>query len=156
MIVGILLGFLIGVLLFIWMASRRDFSAWRGEMPAEKEAEGSTSWGAPWEELTARAQHAVDEAQAELPDDVRATALNVPTLFEEWHPSREGILGVYYNQGTPDVSTRRGPIVLYLRAIESWCLRSRRSFDEQVRGTYLHELGHHVGWNEGQVQERGL
>jgi predicted Zn-dependent protease with MMP-like domain len=155
MIVGILLGFLIGTLLFIWMASRHSLSVWRKDMPADPETEFS-SWGAPWEELTARAQRAVDEAQAELPDDVRATALEVPTLFEEWHPSREGVLGVYYNQGTPDVSTRRGPIVLYLRAIESWCRRARRDFDEQVRGTYLHELGHHVGWNEGQVQERGL
>ena len=66
MIVGILLGFLIGVLLFIWMASRHALSVWRKEMPAEKDADFS-SWGAPWEELTARAQRAVDEAQAELP-----------------------------------------------------------------------------------------
>jgi len=155
MILGILLGFAAGLLLFIWMATRYPLSSGKGEIREDGNA-GFPSWGAPWEELTARAQRAVDEAQAELPDDVRATALEVPTLFEEWHPSREGILGVYYNQGTPDVSTRRGPIVLYLRAIESWCRRSRRDFDEQVRGTYLHELGHHVGWNEGQVQERGL
>jgi predicted Zn-dependent protease with MMP-like domain len=156
MIVGILLGFLLGALLFIWIASRHPLYGWRKDLPgADKEA-GFPSWGAPWEELVARADKSVEEAQGGLPDDVRASALEVPTLFEEWHPSREGVLGVYYNQGTVDASTRRGPIVLYLRAIESWCRRSRRDFDEQVRDTYLHELGHHVGWNEGQVQERGL
>jgi predicted Zn-dependent protease with MMP-like domain len=153
MLVGILLGFLVGTLLFIGLATSHRLGEGVGWTPP---ARLFPSRGAPWEELAARAQQAVDEAQAGLPDDVRATALEVPTLFEEWHPTRAGILGVYYNQGATDVSTRRGPIVLYLRAIESWCGRSRRNFDDQVHDTYLHELGHHVGWNEGQVQERGL
>jgi predicted Zn-dependent protease with MMP-like domain len=156
MLAGILLGFGIGVLLFIWMASSQRLTDWRKDKP-EDDAAALPSWGErPWEELTERAQRVVEAAQAELPDDVRAEAVQVPTLFEEWHPQRERVLGIYQNFHTVELKERKGPIVLYLRAIEFWCRRTRRSFEDQVRGTYLHELGHHVGWNEGQVQERGL
>ena len=29
-------------------------------------------------------------------------------------------------------------------------------FEDEVRLTYLHELGHHFGWDEGDLEERGL
>jgi predicted Zn-dependent protease with MMP-like domain len=153
MLAGIILGFAIGLLLFVGIASTEHFHGWLNE-PEKRLPPPSGS--VPWEELTTRAQQAVDSAQAELPEDIRAAALEVPTLFQEWHPTKSRVLGVYYDNRSHDLTVRKGPIVLYLRAIEAYARRQFETFEEQVRGTYLHELGHHVGWNEGQVRERGL
>ena len=154
MLVGILLGFVAGLLLFVAIGSTQHFN--RDPGPADPEPLPPPSAGASWDELVARAERVVEGAQAELPDDIRAEAALVPTLFQEWHATRDRILGVYYNTRSTDQALRKGPIVLYLRAIESYARQVRVPFDDQVRATYLHELGHHVGWNEGQVQERGL
>jgi predicted Zn-dependent protease with MMP-like domain len=152
---GIFLGFAIGLILFIRMVGTRRLSDWREKSPDSPDpAEPGPS--ASWNDLTGRAERTVQAAQAELPEDVRLEALQVPTVLEEWHPDRRGILGVYHNVASTDLAGRKGPIVLYLRAIESYAGRLGFPFEDQVRKTYLHELGHHVGWNEGQVRERGL
>jgi predicted Zn-dependent protease with MMP-like domain len=154
-LLDVLLGFGVGLLIFVGMASLGHLHDWRPPAEAKRLHPPPSGFDAPWAELLERAERQVSLAQAELPEPVRAEAVQVPTLFEEWHPERARVLGIYRNFRT-DLAARKGPIVLYLRAIESWCRRSRRDFDEQVRATYLHELGHHVGWNEGQVRERQL
>ena len=155
MLVGIIIGFLAGILLFVGIASSYRLNDWPGHnkeglprlRPRPRRGQ------AKWEELEELAQQVVEETQAELPPDVQEEALAVPTLLEEWHPDRRSVLGIYCNFERDEAM---GPIVLYLRAIEAWCLSNGESFEEQVRVTYLHELGHHVGWNEGQVEEHGL
>jgi predicted Zn-dependent protease with MMP-like domain len=109
-----------------------------------------------WDELQARAQGVVEKTIAELPPDVRAEAQKVPCLFEPECEDDPEILGTYggFEEGT--VSDANGPIILYLLAIEDYCLDEEADFDEEVRLTYLHELGHHFGWDEGDLEERGL
>jgi predicted Zn-dependent protease with MMP-like domain len=153
--IGIVLGFLGGFLFSAVVASKPGFLR-TPEKPSSERLQNQPAGLAPWAELEERAGRAVEAAQAEIPDDIRAEALAVPTLFQEWHPTRSRVLGVYWNNRSPDMATRKGPIILYLRAIEAYAARCRLGFEDQVRATYLHELGHHVGWNEGQVQERGL
>jgi predicted Zn-dependent protease with MMP-like domain len=154
MLLGIIIGFLGGILLFIWMDStpRRLREEEGAPSLPRQEMPGDVSW----EELSARAELIVEETIAELPADIAAEARAVPCLLQEHHPTRKRVLGIYVNTGSVDLSARKGPIVLYLRTIENYCRQCRLQFDDQVRATYLHELGHHVGWNEGQVQERGL
>ncbi|HEV3270834.1 MAG TPA: metallopeptidase family protein [Candidatus Methylacidiphilales bacterium] len=155
-IVGILGGFVSGLLLFIYLASTQGLSTWRkGESIAQANKYTGTSVVA-WDELIQRAQRQIDLTLPELPAEVRLAAEQIPCLFQEVHPTKRRVLGVYHNVGATDMTTRKGPIILYLRTIENYALRRKIGFEEQVRATYLHELGHHVGWNEGQVRERGL
>jgi predicted Zn-dependent protease with MMP-like domain len=33
---------------------------------------------------------------------------------------------------------------------------TRRELEEEIRITVLHEIGHHLGWDEEELAERGL
>jgi predicted Zn-dependent protease with MMP-like domain len=112
-----------------------------------------------WQQLTDRAGEIVQTAIAELPDDVRAEAQSVPVLFEERAENEKPdmtTLGIYRGFQASHVSQGKGPIVLYLRSIETYVGRTAGAFEDQVRRTYLHELGHHLGWGEIDVRARGL
>jgi len=114
---------------------------------------------AEWQHLLGRADAVIQAAIAELPDDVRAEAESVPVLFEERAENEKPgstTLGIYRGFQPNHVSQRKGPIVLYLRSIETYVGRTIGGFEEQVRRTYLHELGHHLGWDEIDVRARGL
>jgi predicted Zn-dependent protease with MMP-like domain len=112
-----------------------------------------------WEQLVDRAIDTVKSSIAELPDDVRAEAEAVPVLFEERSENEQPgqtILGIYRGFVPHQVSVRKGPIVLYLRSIEAYAGPFAGAFENQVRRTFLHELGHHLGWGEADVRARGL
>ncbi len=120
-------------------------------------APGTPAASNEWNQLVERAGNTVRAATAEMPDDVRAEAETVPVLFQE-RSERDGngkvILGVYQGFTEGRVSARKGPIVLYLRTIED--IAGAAGFENQVRRTFLHELGHHLGWGEADVRARGL
>jgi predicted Zn-dependent protease with MMP-like domain len=111
---------------------------------------------ADWNELQAHAQKIVAATIAELPPEVRAEAEQVPCLFQPECEDDPGLLGTYGHFIEGEVSDANGPIILYLLAIDDFCHDEDEDFDEQVRLTYLHELGHHLGWDEGDLEERGL
>ena len=46
-------------------------------------------------------------------------------------------------------------IWVFQRNLERTC-RTEEEVLEQVRVTLLHEIGHHIGWDEDEVEERGL
>lgn len=110
----------------------------------------------PWEKLKARAQAVVEAAIADLPPDVRGEAQKVPCLFEEFCEEDPELLGMYQNFIPGQVGDANGPIILYLETIEDLCEEEGEDFETEVRLTYLHELGHHLGWDEGDLEERGL
>ena len=112
---------------------------------------------AHWETITSQAQSVIEATIAELPPDVRAEADKVPVLFQEWNPDDHEILGTYGEFAPGEVSVANGPIVLYLGAREEFCDDEEgEDFSTEVRLTYLHELGHHLGWDEGDLEARGL
>ena len=111
---------------------------------------------ARWEALKARAGIIVDQALTELPPEVLAEARKVPILFEEECETDPDILGTYGYFSPNEVGDANGPIILYLGTIEAYCAEEEANFEEEVRLTYLHELGHHLGWGEGDLEERGL
>ena len=109
-----------------------------------------------WEELKAQAESVIEKTIAELPPEVRAEAQKVPCLFEKVCKDDPEILGTYGHFMPGEVSEANGPIVLYLATIEDYCEEEGEDFEEEVRLTYLHELGHHFGWDEDDLEERGL
>jgi predicted Zn-dependent protease with MMP-like domain len=111
---------------------------------------------ARWESLKADAADIVEKAIAELPPEVQAEALRVPCLFEQANADDPDLLGLYCEFAPGEVSEANGPIILYLATIEECCAEENEDFAEEVRLTYLHELGHHLGWDEGDLEARGL
>jgi predicted Zn-dependent protease with MMP-like domain len=111
---------------------------------------------ARWSRLERAAQAVIDEVLAELPPEIREAAAKVPCLFQEESEHDPDLLGIYCEFEPGEISAANGPIILYLTAIDAFCEDEGEDFTEQVRVTYLHELGHHFGWNEGDLEERGL
>jgi predicted Zn-dependent protease with MMP-like domain len=111
---------------------------------------------ADWESLKAEAQEVIEATIAELPPEIRAEAQKVPFLFERECKDDPEILGTYGHFEPGEVSDANGPIILYLATIDDYCYEEDEDFATEVRLTYLHELGHHLGWDEGDLEERGL
>ena len=113
------------------------------------------------------ASEVVAAAQRRLPPDVREAAKAVPVRFE---PSpgpdllaqgmEPDLLGLF--SGSP-VGTELSPdnlepprIYLYTANLWDYAEEDVEAYRDEVRLTYLHELGHFLGWDEDQVAERGL
>jgi predicted Zn-dependent protease with MMP-like domain len=111
---------------------------------------------AKWERLERSAREAVEEALAELPAEIHGAARGIPCLFQEWSQDDPDLLGLYADFAPGEVSEANGPIILYLAAIDNFCDEEGEDFATEVRLTFLHELGHHFGWDEGDLEERGL
>jgi predicted Zn-dependent protease with MMP-like domain len=111
---------------------------------------------ARWEMLKARAQGIVEKTIAELPLEIQAEAQKVPVLFEPESKTDPDILGTYGHFTLHEIGEANGPIVLYLATIDEYCAEEGEDFAAEVRLTYLHELGHHFGWDEGDLEARGL
>ena len=111
---------------------------------------------ARWEKLKARAQGVIEKTIAELPPEVLAEAQKVPVLFEERCQQDPDILGTYGHFTLNEVGEANGPIILYLATIDDYCAEEGEDFAAEVRLTYLHELGHHLGWDEDDLEARGL
>ncbi|MEJ7900292.1 MAG: metallopeptidase family protein [Thermomicrobiales bacterium] len=112
----------------------------------------------------------VSRVVRELPEDVRQLIDNVAIVVEE-EPLPEHfedadaddgdeLFGLY--QGIP--RTDRGSsyslvtpdrIIIFAGPLERAC-GSRREFEEQIRITVLHELGHHLGFDEAGLDVIGL
>lgn len=116
-----------------------------------------------WRELESIAREVVQECMDALPEELRALADQVPCIMRRWHPdvaagdeSKIDMLGEYLPQDDGSLRAPHGVIALYLGGIALYCEDEELYFDDEVETTFLHELGHHFGWNEEDVAERGL
>jgi len=111
----------------------------------------------------------VEEALAELPEEIRQHLDNVAVTVADWpgagelqragvrYPQQlfglyEGIpltrRGMHYNLVTPDrITLYRGPLLGAFRTLPA--LR------RQIRRTVVHEIAHHFGINEARIRELG-
>ena len=109
-----------------------------------------------WNRLKARAGRVIASTLAQLPAEIQAEARGVPCLFQDYNEDDPDLLGIYSEFAPGEVSEANGPIIIYLGAIEEYCAEEGGDFEDEVRLTFLHELGHHFGWDEGELEERGL
>ena len=117
--------------------------------------------------LTALAEPVVAAAQRRLPPEVRAAAAAVPVCYEP-HPNaailNEGfeadILGLFvgheHGGELGDTDPLPPQILLFLDNLWDLAGGDPAVFRDEVRLTYLHELGHYLGWDEDEVARRGL
>ena len=100
-----------------------------------------------------------------LPADIQAAAGNVAISFEE-KPGQGADddqldgdeLGIFEG---PSAMEEAGPeelprIRLFLTNLWEWVSQDEQDYRDEVGTTFLHEMGHYLGWDEDEVAERGL
>jgi predicted Zn-dependent protease with MMP-like domain len=100
-----------------------------------------------------------------LPDDVRDAAIKVPVSIEQ----KPGLgrfddelagdeLGLFEGASAMEETdaAEMPRIRLFLSNLWEWVDRDEQDFRDEVGTTFLHELGHYLGWDEDEVSERGL
>lgn len=121
----------------------------------------------PLNELTLEAAAIIEAAQKSLPPQLRPLAAAVPVHFEAL-PDAEliaagfepDILGLF--TGSPhgaelnEDQPMPAEIVLFLENLWEFAEADLVVFRDEVRITYLHELGHFLGWNEEDLAARDL
>lgn len=120
----------------------------------------------------------VSQAIDTLPDEFRNALDNIEVVVEDWPTNeeldffaeREGrqtdnsdflLLGLY--QGVP--LPKRNPlfysgvlpdkITLFRKSIEEFCQSDERKMIDQIRRTFLHEIGHYFGIEDDKLRRLG-
>jgi predicted Zn-dependent protease with MMP-like domain len=113
-------------------------------------------------------ERAAAAALDNLPRSIREYVEDVPLLIEEF-PSREltleenlspQILGLYQGRPRTEAAVTEQPqdlsrVILFKKNLEKVC-RSREELIEQIQVTVKHEIGHHLGLDEDDLERLGL
>jgi len=120
---------------------------------------------ASWEQRLSAAQAEVQTVLASLPSRLRQPAQALPISYEPKPGSAlvtDGIepdtLGLFVGAAYADGPHAILPaqIILFLDNIWEMVGGDMPEFQEEVRITLLHELGHYLGLDEAELTERGL
>jgi predicted Zn-dependent protease with MMP-like domain len=102
----------------------------------------------------------VDATIWELPGDIRSIVEKVP-VFLERRPDAEDMAGGVeedtlgiFDEGAPATPIPR--IRIWLENLWEAAGGNVATFRAEVRKTLLHEIGHLLGWDEEDLEERGL
>jgi len=118
-----------------------------------------------WKDLQSIAENEVRTTVRGLPRPLREQAAPLPVSYEPvpntailadgYEPD---LLGLFIGapRGEPDSSPLPPQIILFLENIFDFAEGDEEIFREEVRTTYLHELGHYLGLDEIDLEERGL
>ena len=120
-----------------------------------------------WQKLRELALAELETTLGALPAPLRERAQAVPVTFER-RPNRQqrrdGIepdtLGLFLGPEFAEETNTPLPlppqIILFLENLWEQAEMDEESFREEVRTTYLHELGHYLGLDEDDLFDRGL
>jgi len=120
-----------------------------------------------FKKLLRLAETEVVRAQGRLPADVNEAAGECAVLYESIDDALDAgesigddLLGLFEGLNRLD-PLPGGPgdmprIRLFLDNLWDYAGADELKFRREVRKTYLHELGHYLGWDEGQVEALGL
>jgi predicted Zn-dependent protease with MMP-like domain len=121
-----------------------------------------------FQQLTVLAEEVVAKAKRRLPPAVRDVAVAVPVCYEPhpneaivaegWEPDILGLFvgqphGAAFEAGMADLPPQ---ILLFLENLWDYAEADESIYRDEVRLTYLHELGHYLGWDEEEIAQRGL
>lgn len=120
-----------------------------------------------FEKLVGVAADIVGATQRRLPPEIRPLARDIPVHYEHVPAAdviAEGfepdILGLFTGNPHGEEAAHDNPsppqILLYLDNLWDFAEEDIDIFRDEVRLTYLHELGHYLGWDEDEVAARGL
>jgi predicted Zn-dependent protease with MMP-like domain len=120
-----------------------------------------------FDRLAAIAAETVAATQRRLPPEIRALAAAVPVHYEaepDASLQAEGfpadLLGLFtgtpYGEELAEAQPLPPQILLYINSLWEYSERDQAILRDEVRLTYLHELGHYLGWDEDQIAARGL
>lgn len=119
-----------------------------------------------WKELAREAELEVKEILEELPPALRDAARKLPVVYER-RPSEAlvadgldpGLLGLFVGDPLAEAghgSALPAQILLFVDNLWEFAEGDFEFFLEEVETTYLHELGHYLGLDEIDLEERGL
>lgn len=118
-----------------------------------------------WGQLLSIARAEVAETLAALPEPLRGPAAALPITYER-RPSAtlvaEGsdpdLLGLFIGAALDEPMDSPLPpqIILFLDNLWEFSDADEEIFREEIQITYLHELGHYLGLDEIDLEERGL
>jgi predicted Zn-dependent protease with MMP-like domain len=120
---------------------------------------------AEWEKLQNLAAEKIETTLEELPKPLREQARKLPVTFERAPNAgmqADGIewdtLGLFTGaEFADDGGTVLPPqIILYLENLWDFAEGDETVFCDEVRTTFLHELGHFLGLGEDDLSDRGL
>lgn len=119
---------------------------------------------APFAYLMEVATEEIEKTRSELPTPLRDALSEVAMVLEEF-PSpahkADGVesdqLGLFEGADATDPTSPQMPrIVLWLGNLWDLAEAEEDAYREEVRVTFLHELGHYLGLDEDDLTERGL
>ena len=111
-----------------------------------------------WDGLCSVAEEKIGKIQARMPTLIREKVESIPLVFEKWPKSagEADALGFFEGFEPGNEAETKGPIFLFIGAIDRHCREEGFDFADEVGITYLHELGHYFGWDEDELAARGL
>jgi predicted Zn-dependent protease with MMP-like domain len=120
-----------------------------------------------WAHLLALAESEVNRTTQSFPSALRDKVRQVPISFERWPDKalqKDGIepdtLGLFVGEPFSETGTTTAPlpaqVILFLENIWEMAEGNQAMYREEVRATLLHEVGHYLGLDENDLDERGL
>lgn len=117
--------------------------------------------------LESIARRVVESCLDELPDEVAVHARRVAIVLRDSstradHPEVPPgeLLGLFsglaHGEGEPRTPEEMPRITLFLRTLWDEAGADPQAFRSEVETTFLHELGHYLGWDEEDLEARGL
>ncbi|MGD0537483.1 MAG: metallopeptidase family protein [Verrucomicrobiota bacterium] len=121
----------------------------------------------PWSRLLSLARAEVADTLRRLPARLRREAEPLPVIYERVPNAailadgfEPDLLGLFVGpafedevSGAPDVPPQ---VLLFLENLWKFAGGDEPIYREEVRTTYLHELGHYLGLDEADLEDRGL
>ncbi len=124
-------------------------------------------WQRQWTRLQQAALQELDAVVKRLPKDLRNKAHRIPVSLEPV-PGKDLLddglegdtLGLYvgepYSENESGIENVPPQILLFLENIWDYAGHDTAAYREEIRITYLHELGHYLGLDEDDLFRREL
>ena len=112
---------------------------------------------------TKKFRQLVADAIDKLPDEFRDALENIEIVIEDQAPNEGNFLLLGLYEGVP--LDKRSPqfysgvlpdkITLFRKSIEKYCNGNEAEMADQIRRTFLHEIGHYFGMNDEKLRKLG-